>query len=741
MYLQLKSSIVASLTCLSLAACGGGGGSSDNGGGNPNWSITAEYNRNYGLNLINAEALFLSGATGQGMTVAIIDTGIDMDHPEFAGRINPLSYDVVNDRLLTGDVDFHGTWVAGVVGANLGTGDVQGVAYGVDILAINAATPNLFPNGEAGFYNSDTAAAIRYAVDNNADVINMSLGGGSRSQAIADAIKYAADNGVIVVIATGNASDRDGSNGGGSITANISNPAYEAGGAEYAGHVIAVGSVGSNGIVSDFSSACNGRDTRFCLVAPGSNIYTTRDGGGYSTVDGTSFAAPHVAGALALLMDAFPNLTGAQAVQIILETAFDRGQVNPNFNFANNDYGNGLLDLQAAMGPSGSLSTVAGDLSTDISTSGLELSSAFGNALSSEQAFANLVLFDFYEREYRTDITDRIKTDTSTFNVTGFSDFDSLVESTTTEIGATKASFSVDTIVDDFNGTSSKELIEFSTVSKIDQETTLGFSYGGSNTKNVAFDFVSNAHKTYSLTDSAVTPFGFMTSDGQSVSLSRQTKGWTLSYGLRTADTENSASYSADFKADKKFINGTYLGLRGSFIFEDDSFLGATATGAFNGGYSATTTAVTLAVGHQFQDLTLFGQISAGSTNVRAQNQALLSNFGTIRSQAAMLGVTYDNFAKKGDSVSFIVSRPLRVTAGDAQLNATVAGDDNTSTTTNNRVGLSPTGSQINFELGYRSFARNGATWGFGLAYVIDPNHDASADAQVAAGITYKRAF
>ncbi|MFN5971304.1 MAG: S8 family serine peptidase, partial [Microcystis sp.] len=173
----------------------------------------------WGVNLVNAPEAWASGYTGQGIVVAVLDTGVDRNHADLAGNIWTNAGEIANDGLdndsngyvddvygwnfangnnNTLDGNSHGTHVAGTIAAaNNGFG-ATGVAYNSRIMPVKVLS-----DSGSGTY-SGVAQGIRYAVDNGADVINMSLGGGSTDSAVQSALQYASSRGVIVVMAAGN---------------------------------------------------------------------------------------------------------------------------------------------------------------------------------------------------------------------------------------------------------------------------------------------------------------------------------------------------------------------------------------------------------------------------------------------------------------------------------------------------------------------------------------------------------
>ena len=256
----------------------------------------------WGLDNVNAPEVWaggggFSGVTGQNTTIAVIDTGVDRNHSEFSGRM-VAGYDFVDNDTTAEDGNGHGTHVAGTIaGANDGTG-ITGVAYEADIMPIRVL------NNQGYGSLSDIIAGIRWAADNNADVINLSLGGGGYSQAMFDAVQHASDSGSVVVMAAGNS-------GG-------SSPGYPA--AHAVSYGMAIGAVDRNRAMAGFSNRA-GSNTMDYVTAPGVNIYSAIPGGGYASFNGTSMAAPHVAGIAGLLKSHDPSLTASTIESLLTRSA------------------------------------------------------------------------------------------------------------------------------------------------------------------------------------------------------------------------------------------------------------------------------------------------------------------------------------------------------------------------------------------------------------------------------------
>lgn len=246
---------------------------------------------------VRAAQVWHAGFRGEGVKIAILDTGIDTHHADFAGRIKAMTSFVGGDGT---DDNGHGTHVAGIIGARGGNGiGVAGVAWNVKIMPIKVLDSSAV--GSA----ATLALGIRYAVANGAKIINLSVSGPGYSRAFEEAVQLASDSGVLVIGAAGN-------DGRSVDTA----PVYPA--AFQAPLLLAVSATAPGGGLSPVSNFGAGNVE---LAAPGQDIVSTATGGGYERRTGTSMAAPHVAGALVLLAAARPDLGPIGWREALLSTA------------------------------------------------------------------------------------------------------------------------------------------------------------------------------------------------------------------------------------------------------------------------------------------------------------------------------------------------------------------------------------------------------------------------------------
>ena len=254
------------------------------------------------------------------VTIAVIDTGINLKHEDLIGtwdkQANTINADITVDDSSVSDVYGHGSHVAGIIVAQMNNGKgIAGIAPACRVMPIKA--------GVAGYSSVSLERAIRYAVDNGADVINLSIGGKNFDQLLFDACNYAETKGVVIVASTGND--------------NQDTHEYPA---SYP-TVIGVTAVDSSGNKMPFNY-----NTSVKLAAPGKAIYSAyyTTASSYVTADGTSMATPVVAGICGLIIGKNPGITPDEVRQILYSTAQDRGDKGYDVH-----YGYGIVNMYAAL--------------------------------------------------------------------------------------------------------------------------------------------------------------------------------------------------------------------------------------------------------------------------------------------------------------------------------------------------------------------------------------------------------
>lgn len=267
---------------------------------------------------------------GQGVKVAVIDTGIDLSHPDLAANIKG-GASFVSGAPTPNDYNGHGTHVAGTIAALDNSEGVIGVAPKASLYAVK-----VLDNTGSG-YISDIISGLQWSVANNMQVVNMSFGGGGDVQAMHDAIIAASRAGIVLVAAAGNSGNRLGTGD------NVSYPARYP-------EVIAVAAVNSSDVRADFSSTGNAVE----LAAPGVSILSSTFGGGYGTKSGTSMASPHVAGAAALaIASGITDRNGNGLISDEVRVALVSTATNLGVAGRDTSYGYGLVNVESAIANGG----------------------------------------------------------------------------------------------------------------------------------------------------------------------------------------------------------------------------------------------------------------------------------------------------------------------------------------------------------------------------------------------------
>lgn len=370
------------------------------------------------IDMLGAQTAYDQGWTGQGVTVAVLDTGVSSIHPELSGRVLD-GYSTVDTQDGTYDDNGHGSFVAGVIASeNDDMYGTTGIAYDAEILPVRVM------NQGQGSFASLVQGIAKTHQDGRAKVANISVGMNylssyDFSSNNMDVFKNALNDDLSFVIAAGN----DGLDCKADIYGNINNncnmiavlPSIEGNEAFSTsdGAWIVVGSVGDDKVISEWSNRA-GVTKDYYMVAYGENITSIDNTGNYVIGNGTSFAAPQVTGAFALLGQKFPYLKGREIQDILLQTADDLGATG-----VDEVYGHGLLNIDTAMQPVGELQIVSSrtiDPSyiakysiSSTTVSGTSASSGILKALAYDMK--SIGTFDDYNRAYTVNLSANVDTE------------------------------------------------------------------------------------------------------------------------------------------------------------------------------------------------------------------------------------------------------------------------------------------------------------------------------------------
>lgn len=777
--LAIGSSVVFALT---LSACGGGGGGVNSTPPAPpppppvvapppppppppvttNFA-TAEFNRSDGPGFHGAITAYRAGASGQGVTVGVIDSGIDPNSHEFTGRIHPQSGDVTGGGRPLGDDDGHGTEVARVLAAAKDDRDVHGIAFNATVLALRAdqagscTTPDPGEDeAECSFFDSAIAAGINRAVDNKARVINISLGGaGGASATLRAAINRATLAGIVVVVSAGN----EGNDAAPAFDPANPSPFAQALLANGNGLVIISTSVDDAGVISDFSNKAGASQSSvlsalgqgICCEYRDDTIYRF-DQNGQTFVrvfNGTSFSAPQIAGAAALLAQAFPNLTGSQIVNLLLTTARDAG--DPGTDAI---YGRGILDIAKAFAPSGTTSLAGTTTIVPVASNGGTTSAPMGDVGLSDQA-VNAVILDSYGRAYDINLAHGLNMTAPRLRLTP-----ALIDqgrSVSMAQGTTEIAFSIgatmsgQTAIAPLNLSAAQNnqarILAARVSAAISADTRFSLGIRQTAAAQVAALQGANSGAFLTATDTR-TDGGFERAPAQSFALRRQYG----SFGL-TGSVETGAARI--FERGDAFIRGrnsqypyasvalsldrawgpAKLALSATWMREQETILGARFA-SFIGQSGARTLFVD---GRGDLALNPNWSIGAGWRQgwTYANNGGTLGNDSRLVSNAFSMDVTGRNVVTGNDRLAFRIAQPLRVTGGGLSLNVPISYDYATLSPTfaMRRYSLAPTGQEISSEVAWM-FPIQGGYFSSNLFWRQEPGHFENAPDDV--GVAFR---
>lgn len=696
----------------------------------PNMS---EYNWSTTVNQLGMRNIHNQGILGQGVLVAMLDTGLNLANPEFANNPRILTgYNAVDGSSDITDSLNHGSHTTGILAApGNGTG-MYGVAPGASVLMIKV-------------FNGGTASAsainrgIDYAASRGARVINMSLGAASPT-GDASLRAVAAANNAVIVVAAGN----DGA-------ANPNWPAHYANQGWTNGTMIVVGAVDANKRIASFSNKA-GDTAQYYLVAPGVNIISA-SGTGYAYLSGTSMSTPAVSGAAALITGYWPYLPANKVAAILLNTADDLGA--PGVDAV---YGRGMLNVNRALSPIGSYTyrTANGGRTTvALNTAGVVSSRP---SVSTPSAFQGLKtdVFDDYGRNY------------------------------TSDEGAALMGRSVMTVdsmlgrPDRMLDAAEQVLASGSHLTRLQSRqmpTQQALRVGANNSSGDPWNHVPNADAsmvvlqhasgvTYSAGDGGLSgmSLGLMGSSlaprlsgadnvlgnpllgfaprhqfaSAALLLSRH---WTSRVAAARSKSYDSAAGDVNL-LELAYDNGTQALNISSGQLTEQGVLGGYSQRQLGLNQQTGTRGITVsgawALGAQW---TVTGAISRTRTAAPAA-AGMLVDATDIRADGYGVGLVRSDTWRTNDRLSFTINAPLRARSGTLTYSVVngvdEAGDPIYGTHT---VNLSPTAREWTFETRYVTRLGQDASISAVTAVRVHPDHDASATPQVAMGVRFNRAF
>jgi hypothetical protein len=684
----------------------------------------------------------------------VIDSGINPSLSEFSGKIAPASGDLVAQRGIA-DSEGHGTAVSAVAAAARNGQNTLGVAFDSAILSLNTSDPNDC-GGEDGCKHTSTAitAAVDRARMEGAKVINISLGGEGASQALIAAIQRAANAGLVVVVSAGN----DGAANPTAFASGIAN----AGGA----NVIIAGSIGvpvngdpAQGVDlnqrSTFSNQA-GRDAAKYLSALGYRVRAPDHTGAQFLWSGTSFSAPVISGAAALLASAFPNLTGSQIVTILFNSADDLGDVGTDATF-----GRGRLNIARAFAPQGT-TRLAGSspIAIGAATNGT-LSGPMGDA---SPAMQGAIILDGFDRAYALDLAktlERVAADRPLEDALqpGVSVARSVIGATAVSIAMRQNLTGPSQLEIAQTGLTEEEarrarVVAGSALSRLSPRTAVAFGFSQTG-QALQQKLTGRGNGAFLIARDPAERTGFTAGDAGSVALRHdlgiagvtvtaeqgdvRQQGELRQRDLLAPDAIRRGYSSTSLTADRSF-GDLHASLGVTRLQEEATVLGGRF--GFAPGGSATTFVDTALRYDLSRNWGIEGRYRNGWTQLPGGSGFVQG--GSMASNGWAVDLWRRNAVTAGDLVSLRVTQPLRVQSGGYRLNLPVAYDyaDGSVDYSVSEFSLAPKGREVAFEAAYLLPLFDGAgSLSANTFYRMDPGHVAAALDDVGAAVRFSLDF
>lgn len=721
---------------------------------------TAEYLVDYSKPAINASAAYARGGTGDGITVAVFDTGLYGDHDDIAANVagcfKTLTGENSLDTTFCEDDHGHGTHVAGTIAGVRDGIAMHGVAFDAKILSVNMmnAVGGMDP-GAAAY-----TEAMRWAIENGAVVSNHSYGIPGRhdlaDEALRDAvidtyggaIELALRNNHIMVWANGNdAHDEPG------IEAAL--PLYEP---DLLRNWVAVTSINPDGTRSSYAQSC-GMAAAWCIAAPGGDdddfiLSLSTSQGTYADKAGTSMAAPQVTGALAVLIQLFgpgtiSNLTPQQIVQIMFKTA-DKDLPGYNTSLDVNGlstvFGHGALDLDNASTPAKHTLSLSGHA---VLRSGFGVNGAVGGTLKAQLSEQTLAVFDNLGRgvtvnldsfssqtgvkfDYQDAMRRLGKRDSNVIELASGMTLE-FTQGGGGEFDPARAQMHLMTEI--VEGT---HLIAGTNASP---QYSLGFFNHHDLTPNDLVDASALSAPYLALADHATTAglqseFGH----GQLTVLAFGGEAMAVETGV-LGDEMSSWTYGTAAEWQTEIGDTLGLSVRGGLVAETKDLLGSQFTGAFALG-GTTTSFIGAGIRYSLTpDLEIVGSYDLGWSSVATSQGSLVTRVDPLMSDAFSLGLVGRNAMITDDRFGVIVSQPMRLGNGGARLSLPQSRmNDGSLAYKAADIDLVPDGQELRLQGFYTAPAMGGAL-SLGAMVRFEPNHVAGAPTDVAGMASFNQTF
>tara|TARA_A100001388_G_scaffold277638_1_gene270100 strand:- start:455 stop:2824 length:2370 start_codon:yes stop_codon:yes gene_type:complete len=661
---------------------------------------TDEYQYSYGVGSLNSSVAYSRELSGDGVKIGIFDTGVNPNHSEFSGKTFS-GYNYQDSNTIIQDQNGHGTHVAGTIIANKDNTGMQGIAYGVtSIVSYQIFRDNGVFTGQSSVSDASTRSILA-----NAKVVNHSWGTSTTNNSFSKSYldifhsteitgyQNMVNNDIIQVWATGN---------DGYATPNLQ--------AQLPYHYsnlkelwIAVTGIDSNGTEYSAANRC-GIAADWCIAAPAVSVISTDEDhtSEYQNYSGTSMAAPHVTGAIAILIEAFPTLSAEQIVDRLFATASTSGLTDRDGNsYSSSVFGHGKIDLDAATkpievlalsSPSNNLNNSSNNSNNstfhDVNNSKIIFSSAFGNKISknnmlmknvnlAEKFSETVVVFDTFDNAaFFVNLN-------SFIDISEYRDINLENLLLLNDISEKRIFLSQNIYVDfvenhnNYNDNIVSELNDnyFNNLTLNYTNERYKLSYNYSYDKEYYFLFSEKIANNMYKNNAFINPFIAM--NGESHSLDYKHKIFdNVSYSLFVEKQIPYEYYTDNFNQKMSYLVSTKIKFTNNknifetehgFFNEPTSFIGTVSSGAFDIEKSKTNF---LGLTYTYKSKTnrILLNYFYADTKVKIDNKSMFSNFNNIKSTSWSIGLEKFLNNNYDEMISFLLYQPLRVESGSFSL-------------------------------------------------------------------------
>ena len=592
----------------------------------------------------------------------------------------------------------------------------------------------------------DLADAIDVAIRNNARAINISLGGTGTSRSFREAVARAANAGIVIVISAGNdGRDPEGANPDALAQVALT---FEA-----SGHVIIAGSVDRDDTISDFSNRA-GVSQDVYLTALGDRVRSFDESGENFLYSGTSYSTPQITAAVALLVSAFPNLSGTDIIALLFQSARDGGAEGDDAI-----YGQGILDLAEAFQPQGQ--TILAGSSEPISmASSMTLSAPMGDA---RQHGVGAVILDGFNRAFAIDLAETVRRTVPRTRLSGILAVNRGGSFATPAGGNAILALTIDASASQTRiarlalrgeDTGQARVAAGMVAAQLDADTRVAFAFSQDG-DSVGARLNGRVRPGFLIAREAMGDSGFASRVDTSFALHRHWNG----LGITVMAERGQALYPHDpelFLARKDWLESRYtmigvaadrqwgsarLDGRLSLLNETATFLGARFSEALGGGQGGQSLFADFSLRWNGPDgWSIGGDMRHGWSF--ANGSSTVMRGGTLRSFAASADISKTGVIGDDDRVSLRIAQPLRVYRGGLRLSLPTGYDYGTLATRyeNRFFNLAPVGRQIDMEAAYSRPIRTGWLTGH-LFYRRDPGHFAEIGDDMGGAIRFTLGF